>query len=172
MSSWPTHCAHGNSVSVSCDLCRQADLTPPQPNKQDWDQANNLKHLDLLNASQLRAAYRELSAYNFMYIRLYRETARERALEKGAVSTTHTFFQKVRAGSMNIYAKPGQRVVFAYPSNGYEHEQHTCAEHLEVDKTYTIQRTEVGDSSTGVWLQEVPNVRFNSVMFVDADEGK
>ncbi len=44
-----------------------------RPNDEDWDKANNLKHLDLLEAPQLRAAYRELSALNYAYMRFFRE---------------------------------------------------------------------------------------------------
>jgi hypothetical protein len=44
-----------------------------EPNREDWQRANNLKHLDALDVPALRAAYRELSAYNYMLSRMLDE---------------------------------------------------------------------------------------------------
>jgi len=71
---------------------------------------------------------------------------------------------------MNIYAKHGAKVVFAYPDNGYDHDIETAKKHLVVGKTYTIDHTDVYDWHTDVWLIEVPGVRFNSVHFQDEEE--
>ena len=71
---------------------------------------------------------------------------------------------------MNIYAKKGDRVVFAYPKNGYDRHVATAAKYLKKDETYTIDHTEVGSWHTDVYLQEIPGVSFNSVQFVDAEE--
>lgn len=68
---------------------------------------------------------------------------------------------------MDIGAKPGTTIIFAFPKNGYEHDQKVCAKHLTVGQTYIIDRTHVGDCHTSVWLKEVPGVAFNSVMFSD-----
>lgn len=68
---------------------------------------------------------------------------------------------------MNIYAKRGAKVRFARPDAGYKGDQEMAAEHLTVGGVYTVERTDVGQSHTTVWLQEVPERGFNSVQFTD-----
>lgn len=72
---------------------------------------------------------------------------------------------------LNIYALPGFRVKVTSASAtwGYGSDQETVRDHLRVDEIYTVERTEVRDSSTEVYLQEVPDIAFNSVNFVDVD---
>jgi len=70
--------------------------------------------------------------------------------------------------SMNIYAaKKGVMVVFNHPKAGYPLHQKTAAAHLIVGQVYVVERVEVGSWHTDVWLKEVPDVRFNSVLFDD-----
>lgn len=42
------------------------------------------------------------------------------------------------------------------------------AKHLKVGETYTINRIYIGGFNTDIYLDEVPDVKFNSVMFDDA----
>ena len=70
---------------------------------------------------------------------------------------------------MNIYAKQGHKVVYANPQNGYKSDQHLASHNLWEGKTYTVSHTIVSGFSTEVYLEEVPNIPFNSVMFEDAD---
>ena len=72
---------------------------------------------------------------------------------------------------MNIYAKKGDKVRFAYPDNGRDYDIENAKEHLEPGKEYTIESTSVGQSLTHVYLQEFPGVSFNSVHFEDAKGG-
>jgi len=67
---------------------------------------------------------------------------------------------------MNIYAVNGHKVRFL-GKNGYDYELEQAMKVLEVNKEYTVERTEVHDWSTTVYLIEVPNVGFNSVQFED-----
>jgi hypothetical protein len=76
----------------------------------------------------------------------------------------------MNTGSMNIYARQGDRVVFANPTYGYEYQQEEAAKLLKVGETYTVRYTVVGSSSTDVYLEEIPTHKFNSVLFVDAPE--
>ena len=69
---------------------------------------------------------------------------------------------------MNIYAVKGSKVIFNSPTAGYTHHQETAAKHLTVDETYTVEKTKVSGWHTDVYLQEIPGVAFNSVMFKDA----
>jgi len=69
---------------------------------------------------------------------------------------------------MNIYAKQGSKVIFSNPNAGYDFDQQRAGEHLEVGKVYTVRRTEVQDSSSQVFLEEVPAIGFNTVLFTDA----
>lgn len=72
--------------------------------------------------------------------------------------------------SMGVHSPKKTRIVFAYPTAGYDHHIKTAAEHLEVGKTYTVDRTEIHSWHTDVYLEEVPDVRFNSVMFVEESD--
>lgn len=70
---------------------------------------------------------------------------------------------------MNIYAKPGIKVVWTGPTTPFGSVCHNPEEHLEVDKEYTVFRTEVHSCHTHVYLTEVPNIPFNSVQFEEVD---
>jgi hypothetical protein len=76
------------------------------------------------------------------------------------------------ASSMDIYAVPGAKVVFSHPGAGHSFDRENAAKYLTVGATYTVRSTEVDESRTEVVLQEVPFVRFNSVSFSDAREGR
>lgn len=71
---------------------------------------------------------------------------------------------------MRIYCKPGHKIVFAYPGNGYRSDQIDAEEYLLEGNVYTVAKTEVGAMHTNVWLKEVPGVAFNSVLFEDYRE--
>ena len=68
---------------------------------------------------------------------------------------------------MNIYAKFGDQVQFNYPNNGNKYDKETAKKYMNVGVVFTIDYTVVGDWHTDVYLQEVPEVAFNSVMFDD-----
>lgn len=67
--------------------------------------------------------------------------------------------------TMDIYSKEGTKVVYQYPTNGYTYDQEMAAKYLELGQEYTVERTEVYQSSTDVFLKEFPGICFNSVMF-------
>jgi hypothetical protein len=69
---------------------------------------------------------------------------------------------------MDIYAEEGHKIKFTSPNAGYEYDQKQAETHLLVNETYTVERTEVGNFSTDVYLKEVPGLKFNSVLFDDA----
>lgn len=68
---------------------------------------------------------------------------------------------------MNIYALKGHKVKVKTLSAGYSCEEEYLKTYLELNKEYTIERTDVNDSYTDVYLVEVPNISFNSVFFED-----
>ena len=68
---------------------------------------------------------------------------------------------------MNIHAKKGDKVIYKHPNSGYKHHQETARKHLVLNQVYTVERTEVGDWHTDVYLQEVPGIAFNSAHFED-----
>lgn len=68
---------------------------------------------------------------------------------------------------MNIYALKGHKVSCSDLDNGYEYQREIARGHLLLGEVYTVDKTEVGSSSTKVLLQEVPGVFFNSVFFDD-----
>lgn len=73
---------------------------------------------------------------------------------------------------MNIYAIKGFKVKFT-GEGGYDKEREWAKELLEEGKEYTIDHTDVGQSSTSIFLQEIPlapsgrPLGLNSVMFED-----
>ncbi|MBA4537838.1 hypothetical protein H1Z61_12020 [Bacillus aquiflavi] len=69
--------------------------------------------------------------------------------------------------TMNIHAKEGDKVVFAYPNNGLNSDKEKAAKYLQLYKEYTVDSTVVRSSSTDVYLKEIPDVHFNSVHFID-----
>jgi hypothetical protein len=69
---------------------------------------------------------------------------------------------------MDIYSPEGTKVIFNHPQSGYNHHIETAKKHLEVGKEYTVDHTYVGDWHTDVYLKEIPEVAFNSVMFDEA----
>lgn len=68
---------------------------------------------------------------------------------------------------MNIYATKGHRVVF-HNNGGYANQREYAAKILQLGHTYTVDHTDVHQSSTTVYLEEFPDHSFNSVQFDDA----
>ena len=68
---------------------------------------------------------------------------------------------------MEIFALKGYKVRVTEKSkrNGNDYDIEKVKEHLTVGETYTVDYTNVHSSSTDVYLEEVPDVRFNSVNF-------
>lgn len=71
--------------------------------------------------------------------------------------------------SMDIYSKPGDRIVFM-GRNGYEYQLQEAKLVLSIGGTYTIKRINVENWSSSVELLELPGKWFNTVMFRDADQ--
>lgn len=69
---------------------------------------------------------------------------------------------------MNINAKHGARVQYMNVDAGYPIHQKKAIKHLQFGKVYTVDRTDVGNWHTNVYLMEVPNEPFNVVHFEDA----
>lgn len=74
-------------------------------------------------------------------------------------------------GSMKLYAEKGHRVTVTEDTinNGYTFDKEQAKKFLEISKEYTIESMDVGDWSSTVVLQEIPNQHFNSVHFIDVD---
>lgn len=72
---------------------------------------------------------------------------------------------------MNIYAIKGFRVkCTTIKLNGYVFDDEKAEKFLELNKIYTIEKTEVGSSSTKVYLEEIEDEYFNSSFFDDVVE--
>ena len=70
---------------------------------------------------------------------------------------------------MNIFADSGHKVTVTEESlkNGYDYHSKTASHYLTVGETYTVKYTNVGDWHTDVYLNEIPNIAFNSVNLID-----
>lgn len=71
---------------------------------------------------------------------------------------------------MNIYAKQGHKVIVTEHTidNGNEIDMQLAKKHLKVGGKYTVASTQVHRWRTLVYIQEIPNIGFNSVNFIDA----
>lgn len=69
---------------------------------------------------------------------------------------------------MDINSPPGTKVTVSYLSllNGSETYKKRAKEHLNLGRIYTVNRTEVHQWYTEVYLKEIPDVAFSSVQFV------
>ena len=70
---------------------------------------------------------------------------------------------------MNIYAKEGNKVIVTEESakNGYDSDTEKVKKYLQINGVYTVEKVEIHNWHTDVYLKEVPNIYFNSVNFVD-----
>lgn len=73
--------------------------------------------------------------------------------------------------SMDIYAKPGTKVRYT-GTGGYDGERAIATEHIEVGTVLTVQRILVGGFMSYVEFEEIPDMRFNTVMFEEIEEKK
>lgn len=89
---------------------------------------------------------------------------------KGITQNTCYHFGFLNSKTMNIYALNGHKVKCKTLSGGYSYHQEIAEKYLKIDEEYTIEKTEVDSWHTDVWLQELPNVKFNSVFFEDSIE--
>jgi hypothetical protein len=71
---------------------------------------------------------------------------------------------------MSLDTKPGDKVLFDKPNQGYEWDVECTKKYLVVGNQYTVERIEVGDSSSEVYFREVPDVGFNTVHFQNVEE--
>ncbi|MHC1778290.1 MAG: hypothetical protein AB9834_23015 [Lentimicrobium sp.] len=70
---------------------------------------------------------------------------------------------------MNIFALKGHKVKCININTGYEYERELARQYLTIGNSYTLDYTNVGGSWTNVYLQEIPDVAFNSVFFTDVE---
>ena len=73
--------------------------------------------------------------------------------------------------TMNIYAIPGTKVKVTEQTaqNGLLGDKEQVQKLLDIGKIYTVAYTEVGQSRTTVYLQELPGEKFNSVNFIEVE---
>ncbi|MCE7991648.1 MAG: hypothetical protein HEP71_06700 [Roseivirga sp.] len=68
---------------------------------------------------------------------------------------------------MNIYALNGHKVRLIRTDMGYEYQKERAEKYLKLRGVYTVDYTEVHSGSTEVYLEEVPDLAFNSTCFED-----
>jgi hypothetical protein len=70
---------------------------------------------------------------------------------------------------MRTDSKPGDKIVFSFPENGYPHDREYAKAMLVLGQVHTLRKIEVGDCHTHVWLEGFV-LPFNSVQFSNAPE--
>lgn len=75
---------------------------------------------------------------------------------------------EVLRGVFNIHSEAGRKVTVTDISinNGYDSDAEKANKYLKPGNIYTVERTRVDSWFTDVWLNEFPDIRFNSVHFV------
>jgi hypothetical protein len=68
---------------------------------------------------------------------------------------------------MKLDAVKGDRVQFVHTTAGLKCHSDLAHEYLQVDGVYTVERVEVRDFDSRVYLQEITDVGFNVVLFDD-----
>jgi len=69
--------------------------------------------------------------------------------------------------SMKLDVKKGDRVQFAHTAAGLKCHRDLAHKYLRPMAKYTVDRIDVGDWNSKVYLQEVTNIGFNTVLFDD-----
>ena len=69
---------------------------------------------------------------------------------------------------MRVNAPKGQKVRYL-DEHGYESDLITARRYLVKDNEYTVEKTDVGSWRTSVYLQEYPDIPFNSVHFEELE---
>ena len=85
--------------------------------------------------------------------------------EKEQLQKEKEQLQKEKRTRMDIFSPKGTRVRYT-GKGGYETQRKKANEYLDVDAIYLVERTKVGGFHTDVYLQEFPDISFNSVMFI------
>ncbi|MCC6516912.1 MAG: hypothetical protein IT275_11220 [Chitinophagales bacterium] len=80
-------------------------------------------------------------------------------------------FGNLKQPSIKLYAEKGHKVTVTEKSikNGYDFDIENVNKYLKVGEIYTVEEMDVYDFHSTVLLQEIPNVYFNSVNFIDVD---
>lgn len=71
--------------------------------------------------------------------------------------------------SMDVWSKPGNRVIYANPNEGKPGDRWVARCCLSVGGIYTVKGIRVYPSYSEVQLREVPDIWFNTVLFKDFD---
>lgn len=71
---------------------------------------------------------------------------------------------------LNVHnLKKGQKIVYYFINNGIESDKKLAKEHLETNKEYTIDKFKVDRFHTRIWLEEINDISFNSVLFTEKE---
>lgn len=69
---------------------------------------------------------------------------------------------------MDIHAEPGTKVKFT-GENGYDNDRHIAFSHMDVGEVFTVKNIYVGSWVSYVEFEELPGIRFNTVMFEEVE---
>lgn len=74
-----------------------------------------------------------------------------------------------RVEPMDVWTPVGEYVAVTTNTmkNGRGYDKEHVKKFLKIGELYTVQRVEVGQSSSQVWLEEVKGTSFNTVMFLN-----
>jgi len=73
--------------------------------------------------------------------------------------------------SLNIYTPPGRKVRFMN-ANGHDGEKEEACLYLQEGAVYTLLKADIYRYRTEIYLEEFPEIPFNSVMFANVKEGE
>ena len=77
---------------------------------------------------------------------------------------------------MDIYTEAGKKVIYT-GKGGTSHDKDVANKHLAIDKEYTVERIDINNFSSEVFLKEITakhpagwRISFNTVMFRDVED--
>lgn len=70
---------------------------------------------------------------------------------------------------MDIHAEPGTKVKFT-GENGYDNDRHVAFSHMDVGDVFTVKDIDIGNWISHVEFEELPGIRFNTVMFEEVED--
>ena len=71
-----------------------------------------------------------------------------------------------KTNDMDIYTEKGGKVIFS-GIGGYDSELKSAKKYLKIGEIYTVDYLDIGGFHSDVYLEEFPNIKFNSVQFVN-----
>lgn len=76
-------------------------------------------------------------------------------------------FEAIKMGGMNVFAEKGDKIICRHTIAGYDRDKELGRKYLKLGEVYTVEDAVAFDSTSYVWLKEIPNIKFSTIHFAD-----